>query len=134
MLAVALAPDTVTISPSFPAGKTYTMIGKDGSAQGLGVAPCAISWLFKLISERKEKTGTRFSLRVSAVEISGRDEQLTDLLAEVSSGSLQDGQSPGVYLREDPIYGTQVRGCGLRLGGVASGEGVWPQVKGCGLR
>ncbi|XP_067099338.1 kinesin-like protein KIF26A [Osmerus mordax] len=90
-------------------GKTYTMIGKDGSAQGLGVAPCAISWLFKLISERKEKTGTRFSLRVSAVEISGRDEQLTDLLAEVSTGSLQDGQSPGVYLREDPICGTQLQ-------------------------
>ncbi|XP_017555258.1 kinesin-like protein KIF26A isoform X3 [Pygocentrus nattereri] len=90
-------------------GKTYTMIGKDSSAQSLGIAPCAISWLFKLISERKEKTGTRFSVRVSAVEIYGKDESLQDLLSDVSTGSLQDGQSPGVYLREDPICGTQLQ-------------------------
>ncbi|KTF92929.1 hypothetical protein cypCar_00022529, partial [Cyprinus carpio] len=55
-------------------GKSYTMIGRDSSTQSLGVAPCAISWLFKLIEERKEKTGTRFSIRVSAVEICGREE------------------------------------------------------------
>ncbi|XP_062863099.1 kinesin-like protein KIF26A [Trichomycterus rosablanca] len=90
-------------------GKTYTMIGKDSSSQSLGIAPCAISWLFKLISERKEKTGTRFSVRVSAVEIYGKDESLQDLLSDVSTGSLQDGQSPGVYLREDPICGTQLQ-------------------------
>ncbi|XP_048831159.1 kinesin-like protein KIF26A isoform X1 [Brienomyrus brachyistius] len=90
-------------------GKTYTMIGKDSSTQSLGIAPCAISWLFKLINERKEKTGTRFSVRVSAVEISGKDETLSDLLSEVASGSLQDGQSPGIYLREDPICGTQLQ-------------------------
>ncbi|XP_010221848.1 PREDICTED: LOW QUALITY PROTEIN: kinesin-like protein KIF26A [Tinamus guttatus] len=90
-------------------GKSYTMIGKDNSTQSLGVIPCAISWLFKLINERKEKTGTRFSIRVSAVEISGKDENLKDLLAEVATGSLQDGQSPGVYLREDPICGTQLQ-------------------------
>ncbi|XP_074852506.1 kinesin-like protein KIF26A [Carettochelys insculpta] len=90
-------------------GKSYTMIGKDNSTQSLGIIPCAISWLFKLINERKEKTGTRFSIRVSAVEISGKDENLKDLLAEVATGSLQDGQSPGVYLREDPISGTQLQ-------------------------
>ncbi|XP_069715072.1 kinesin-like protein KIF26A isoform X1 [Phaenicophaeus curvirostris] len=90
-------------------GKTFTMIGKDNSTQSLGIIPCAISWLFKLINERKEKTGTRFSIRVSAVEISGKDENLKDLLAEVATGSLQDGQSPGVYLREDPICGTQLQ-------------------------
>ncbi|XP_053331404.1 kinesin-like protein KIF26A [Spea bombifrons] len=90
-------------------GKTYTMIGKDASTQSLGIIPCAISWLFKLISERKEKTGTRFSIRVSAVEIFGKEENLKDLLAEVATGSLQDGQSPGVYLREDPICGTQLQ-------------------------
>lgn len=92
----------------FILGKSFTMIGKDNSTQSLGIIPCAISWLFKLINERKEKTGTRFSIRVSAVEISGKDENLKDLLAEVATGSLQDGQSPGVYLREDPICGTQV--------------------------
>ncbi|XDV43520.1 hypothetical protein PO909_011992 [Leuciscus waleckii] len=90
-------------------GKTYTMIGTDSSMQGLGIAPCAISWLFKLINERKEKTGTRFSVRVSAVEICGKDESLQDLLSDVPTGSLQDGQSPGVYLREDPICGTQLQ-------------------------
>lgn len=93
---------------SLSPGKTHTMIGSDSSMQNLGIAPCAISWLFKLINERKEKTGTRFSVRVSAVEIYGKDESLQDLLSDVPTGSLQDGQSPGVYLREDPICGTQV--------------------------
>uniref|UniRef100_A0A8C9SWA4 Kinesin family member 26B n=1 Tax=Scleropages formosus TaxID=113540 RepID=A0A8C9SWA4_SCLFO len=90
-------------------GKSYTMIGKDDSTQSLGIIPCTISWLFKLIHERKEKTGARFSVRVSAVEVSGRDEVLTDLLSEVATGSLQDGQSPGVYLCEDPICGMQLQ-------------------------
>lgn len=101
------------------------MIGKDSSPQSLGVVPCAISWLFRLIDERKERTGTRFSVRVSAVEVCGRDQSLRDLLAEVASGSLQDTQSPGVYLREDPVCGAQVRrhlrhhagSQGWRLGG-----------------
>ncbi|XP_062947369.1 kinesin-like protein KIF26A [Cynocephalus volans] len=90
-------------------GKSYTMIGKDSSPQSLGIVPCAISWLFRLIDERKERMGTRFSVRVSAVEVCGRDQNLRDLLAEVASGSLQDAQSPGVYLREDPTYGTQLQ-------------------------
>ncbi|KAL0965094.1 hypothetical protein UPYG_G00276720 [Umbra pygmaea] len=90
-------------------GKTYTMIGRDCSTQSLGVAPCAISWLFKLIDERKEKAGARFSVHVSAVEISGRDETLTDLLFDMSSGSAQDGQAPGVFLREDPVCGSQLQ-------------------------
>lgn len=55
-------------------GKSYTMIGRDDSLQTLGIIPCAISWLFKLIDERKEKTGARFSVRVSAVEVSAPDE------------------------------------------------------------
>ncbi|KAK2104850.1 Kinesin-like protein kif26a [Saguinus oedipus] len=90
-------------------GKSYTMIGKDSSPQSLGIMPCAISWLFRLIEERKERTGTRFSVRVSAAEVCGRDQSLRDLLAEVAPSSLQDAQSPGVYLREDPVCGAQVR-------------------------
>ncbi|XP_075387471.1 kinesin-like protein KIF26B [Tenrec ecaudatus] len=90
-------------------GKSYTMIGKDDSMQSLGIIPCAISWLFKLINERKEKTGARFSVRISAVEVSGKQETLRDLLSEVATGSLQDGQSPGVYLCEDPICGMQLQ-------------------------
>lgn len=87
------------------------MIGRDVSTQSLGVAPCAISWLFKLIEERKEKAGTRFSVRVSAVEISGRDEVLTDLLANVSE-TLNEVQGAAVYLKEDLISGSQVQHCG----------------------
>ncbi|XP_060244238.1 kinesin-like protein KIF26A isoform X2 [Meriones unguiculatus] len=90
-------------------GKSYTMIGKDSSPQSLGVVPCAISWLFRLIDERKERMGTRFSIRVSAVEVCGHDQSLRDLLAEVASGNLQDTQSPGVYLREDPVCGAQLQ-------------------------
>ena len=82
--------------------------------QNLGIIPCAISWLFKLINERKEKTGARFSVRISAVEVWGKEENLRDLLSEVATGSLQDGQSPGVYLCEDPICGTQVTAPGAR--------------------
>ncbi|NXX86965.1 KI26B protein, partial [Urocolius indicus] len=90
-------------------GKSHTMIGKDDSMQNLGIIPCAISWLFKLINERKEKTGARFSVRISAVEVWGKEENLRDLLSEVATGSLQDGQSPGVYLCEDPICGMQLQ-------------------------
>ncbi|XP_053722531.1 kinesin-like protein KIF26B isoform X2 [Synchiropus splendidus] len=110
-------------------GKSYTMIGRHDSLQTLGIIPCAISWLFKLIDERKEKTGARFSVRVSAVEVSdpwrfglprprqhlcvwqvwGQEENLKDLLSDVATGSLQDGQSPGVYLCEDPICGMQLQ-------------------------
>ncbi|XP_030577188.1 kinesin-like protein KIF26A [Archocentrus centrarchus] len=90
-------------------GKTYTMIGRDCSTQSLGVAPTAISWLFKVIEERKEKSGARFSVRVSAVEISGREETLTDLLAELAAGDHQEVPGPAVALREDPVCGSQLQ-------------------------
>ncbi|KAM5274620.1 kinesin-like protein KIF26A isoform 2-T2 [Ctenodactylus gundi] len=90
-------------------GKSYTMIGKDSSPQSLGIMPCAISWLFRLVEERRERTGTRFSIRVSAVEVGGRDQSLRDLLADVASSSPEDAQSPGVYLREDPVCGAQLQ-------------------------
>lgn len=112
----------MSLSSPAPTGKSYTMIGRDDSMQNLGIIPCAISWLFKLINERKEKTGARFSVRISAVEVWGKEENLRDLLSEVATGSLQDGQSPGVYLCEDPICGTQVTAleAWLRWGG-----GIW---------
>ncbi|XP_074662541.1 uncharacterized protein LOC141915043 [Tubulanus polymorphus] len=90
-------------------GKTYTMIGHDDGPQSLGIIPCAIVWLFRLINEQKEKTGARFSVRVSAVEVAGKQETLKDLLADVATGQEAGiGTSPGVYLREDPISGTQL--------------------------
>lgn len=80
------------------------MIGRDCSTQSLGVAPTAISWLFKVIEERREKVGGRFSIRASAVEISGREETLTDLLA-----GLHEAAGPAVSLKEDPVFGSQVK-------------------------
>ena len=68
------------------AGKTFTMLGVDDSPLNLGVIPCAIAWLFRLINEQKERTGARFSVRVSAVEVTGKEERLKDLLSHVAAG------------------------------------------------
>ena len=62
------------------------MIGVDDSPQNLGILPCSIAWLFKLINDQKDQTGARFSVRVSAVEVTGKQEQLKDLLADVAAG------------------------------------------------
>lgn len=64
------------------------MIGHDDSLQTLGIIPCAISWLFKLINERKEKTGARFSVRVSAVEVSDETSAATRVITDTFD---QDG-------------------------------------------
>ncbi|XP_068751759.1 kinesin-like protein KIF26B isoform X2 [Montipora capricornis] len=84
-------------------GKTHTMVGRDEKEQTLGLIPCALSWLFKLIADQKQKTGTKFSVRISAVEIVGRSETVRDLLAEQATG-LENGTgdpSPSVFLKED---------------------------------
>ena len=73
------------------------MIGVDDSPQNLGIIPCAIAWLFRLIKEQKEKTGSRFSVRVSAVEVTGKQEVLKDLLSEVATGTLNS-----LMLRSSP--------------------------------
>jgi len=83
-------------------GKTYTMIGLDDSAEELGVIPSAVSWLYQLIDEQKQRTGARFSVRVSAVELTGRHEALRDLLSP-------SHQSPGLLASRATI----VCCCGL---------------------
>lgn len=92
------------------ASKANTMFGKDQSSQTLGLLPCAITWLFRLINEHRDATGARFSVRVSAVEVSGKQESLKDLLSDVAQVSTETGVStaPSVYLRDDPICGTQL--------------------------
>lgn len=67
-------------------GKTKTMIGSCESPFALGVIPCAISWLYRAVSEQKQKTGARFSIRVSAVEITAVSQQIRDLLTDYASG------------------------------------------------
>lgn len=84
------------------------MIGRECSTQSLGVAPTAISWIFKVMEERRERSGAHFSVRVSAVEIFGRKETLTDLLAELSVEGHQQAPGPTVLLQEDPLCGSQV--------------------------
>ena len=71
-------------------GKTYTMIGSDESSKTLGVIPSAIAWLYRCIKEKKDKSGTRFSIRVSAIEIGGAKEDVRDLLQSHESDSDQD--------------------------------------------
>ncbi|CAN8008867.1 unnamed protein product [Ixodes pacificus] len=84
------------------------MLGGSGSTQELGVVPCAIAWLFRLINEHKQRTGARFSVRVSAVQVAGRSENLRDLLAEHANGTEGSGTAPGLYLRDDPVLGTKL--------------------------
>ncbi|XP_051169853.1 kinesin-like protein GA13060 isoform X2 [Leptopilina boulardi] len=84
-------------------GKTHTMLGTPEAGHTLGAIPCAITWLFRGISEQRQRTGARFSVRVSCVELSAGQQQLKDLLAAYANDS---EQSPAVYLRDDPLFGT----------------------------
>ncbi len=81
---------------------SYTMIGHDGCTQSLGVIPCAISWLFKLITRKKDKTWANISVSVSAVEVCGEKNGLRDLLADVDTGNCKETYKPDAYLKEDP--------------------------------
>ena len=89
-------PRTTTAVFVIPAsGKTYMMLGVDDSPVNLGVIPSAIAWLYRLVDERRQTTGARFSVRVAAVEVTGRHETVKDLLANVtaSKSSLGIGSS-----------------------------------------
>ncbi|KAA3681611.1 kinesin family member 26 [Paragonimus westermani] len=79
-------------------GKTFSMLGMDNSPQNVGIIPCAISWLFRLLNQQQQTGGTRFSVRVSAVELHGPDESLRDLLANVVT-SAEERLSPSQYLQ-----------------------------------
>lgn len=81
-------------------GKSTSMIGSDENSKSIGMIPIAISWLYRAIKEKKSKSGARFSIRVSALEITSQREHLRDLLEPYSS---ETDQSPGVYLRNLPI-------------------------------
>ncbi|XP_076672113.1 uncharacterized protein LOC143371115 isoform X2 [Andrena cerasifolii] len=84
-------------------GKSHTMLGTAEAGHTLGAIPCAIAWLFRGISEQRQRTGARFSVRVSCVELTTGQQQLRDLLAAHANDS---EQSPAVYLRDDPLFGS----------------------------
>ncbi len=86
---------------------SYTMIGHDGCTQSLGVIPCAISWLFKLITRKKDKTWANISVSVSAVEVCGEKNGIRDLLTDVDTGNCKETYKPDAYLKEDPVCGVQ---------------------------
>lgn len=69
-------------------GKSYTMLGRPDTSANLGAIPCAITWLFRGIAEQRHKCGTRFSIRVSAVELCTNTNQIRDLLAPYQNGKL----------------------------------------------
>lgn len=63
------------------------MLGRPDSSTSFGAIPCAISWLFRGIAEQRHKCGTRFSVRVSAVELCTNTNQIRDLLAPYQNGN-----------------------------------------------
>lgn len=64
------------------------MLGAVHPPQELGAIPCAISWLYKGINERRQKNGARFSVRVSALGVSAHKPESAskDLLAAHATG------------------------------------------------
>ncbi|CAG0880520.1 unnamed protein product [Cyprideis torosa] len=86
-------------------GKSSVVLGSRRIQSGrfvesAGIFPCAISWLYKGISERNVKTGTRFSVRVSAAEVQDGVDEVKDLLETYA----KDGeQKPNVVVRSAPI-------------------------------
>lgn len=82
------------------------MIGRDDETANLGIIPCAISWLFKLIKKKKDKTWATISVSVSAVEVCGETEVIRDLLSGFEAA--EHTHKPHVYLQEDPVCGIQV--------------------------
>ncbi|XP_022256876.1 kinesin-like protein KIF26A, partial [Limulus polyphemus] len=114
--AVVSGTDGCVFSYGYPGlGKTTTMLGQTEGSQEIGVIPCAISWLFQLISDQKDKSGSRFSVRVSAVEVAGKEQTMKDLLATFASGSEGGGTSPGMFLQDEILLGAQLANiCELR--------------------
>ncbi|XP_017152577.1 kinesin-like protein GA13060 [Drosophila miranda] len=123
--AVLEGSDGCLLAMGYPStGQPHTVLGGDvatgaGAATGtgtgsvaacsLGAAPCAIAWLYKGIQERRQKSGARFSVRVSAVGVSATkpDALSTDLLI---SHAAESDDSPGIYLRDDFLGGpTELR-------------------------
>ena len=81
-------------------GKSKSMLGSDECASQLGLIPIAITWLYKSIKERRAKSGAKFSVRVSAMEVTSQRENIRDLLLPYAS---DNDQSPGAFLRHGAL-------------------------------
>jgi len=101
--AVLEGSDGCLLAMGYPAtGQPQTVLGEVGGSVGgsvsggacsLGAAPCAIAWLYKGIQERRQKSGARFSVRVSAVGVSATkpDAPSQDLLISHAAGKHMAG-------------------------------------------
>uniref|UniRef100_A0A182JH04 Uncharacterized protein n=1 Tax=Anopheles atroparvus TaxID=41427 RepID=A0A182JH04_ANOAO len=100
--AVLEGSDGCLLSLGYPgAGQSRTMFGTVASPPGdLGAIPCAIAWLYKGINEKRQKSGARFSVRVSALGVNATKpgSSSRDLLA---GHATESDDSPGMYLRGD---------------------------------
>lgn len=59
------------------------MFGSDVSFRTFGIAPLSFHWIYKLIEDKCKRDGflpDQYSVAVSAVEITGREEKCRDLL------------------------------------------------------
>lgn len=72
-------------------GQSKTILGSINGTSELGAIPCAISWLYKGINERRQKSGARFSVRVSALGVSATkpEQSSKDLLAAHATGEFK---------------------------------------------
>lgn len=66
------------------------MLGSVTASSDLGAIPCAITWLYKGINEKRTKSGARFSVRVSALGINATKpgSKSKDLLAPLATGKI----------------------------------------------
>ncbi|XP_030384212.1 kinesin-like protein GA13060 [Scaptodrosophila lebanonensis] len=108
--AVLEGSDGCLLAMGYPStGQQQSILGDLSTPSALGAVPCAIAWLYKGINERRQKSGARFSVRVSAVGVSATkpDAVSTDLLI---SHAAESDDSPGIYLRDDFLGGpTELR-------------------------
>ena len=66
---------------------------REGRAgENMGITPTAISWLYAAIAEMRARNGNgvRFSVRLSALEISTNTDYVKDLLAPFATGEFED--------------------------------------------
>jgi kinesin family protein 5 len=94
---------TVMAYGSTGSGKTYTMEGKVGDPEFLGIIPRMVSTLFDGIDQAADTM--EFTLKLSAVEI--YMERIIDLLRQQGPDSVE-AASTNVKVREDPLRGVWV--------------------------
>lgn len=59
------------------------MFGSDVSFRTFGLAPLSLHWIYKLIEEKCKRDGflpDQYSVAISAMEVTGREEKIRDLL------------------------------------------------------